>query len=207
MKLAKPFRALFGMSRQDHGQRPGGGEGSIYYKVDFVAQRHVNLCGDACVAMLRNYYGKGYGRNVVQSKTNPNAAKIADNPRGPLTGTNNVNLAKELLAAELTPYFFATDDGALFSDIQLFEALHYLGPFIASVKFNAIARHMIAVIGMEGTNLYVHDPWRGAHMQMTLDHFNSKTDPANIYYFLAARDGLVNRNPLTQQGLKVSQGK
>lgn len=137
--------------------------------------------------------------------------KIQDNPRGALTGSTGQIVEQELWNAGLYTYNFKVGQGQAFTFPQIHAALTTLGPFIASIHFRGPARHFILIVGADqqqaAAKIYYHDPWRGAHMSMTLDAFNQVTDPTYKYYFIAAHLHNIDRQSMHNAGLVVDTGR
>ena len=196
MKLITPIRKAVGMSRRSHGQIPNANESSAYHPgVPFIAQNHVNLCGDACVSMLLKFYNKEATGKLTPSKKHPTAMKLAHNPRGIFKGSESSEWLAALKGAGLHPYTFF-GRLAQFSSRQLAVVLLDFAPFIAGVKFNRFTEHAILITGVQNDRLFYHDPWRGAKMSMTLAQFNGICKASESGNFVTA-----STNPVTVEDL------
>jgi hypothetical protein len=197
MKLITPIRKAVGMSRRSHGQAPDAAIGSYVHHpgVPFIAQNHVNLCGDACVSMILKFYNKEATSGLTASKKHPSAMKMARNPRGIFSGSDSSQWVEALTGAGLHSYIFY-GRGAQFSSRQIAVVLLDFGPFVAGVKFNRFTEHAILIIGVQNDRLFFHDPWRGANMSMTLAQFNSICKASQSGNFVTAAT-----NPVTVEDL------
>ena len=180
MKLTTPFRQLLGMSQRDHGHIPlspsGGDPSHVYYHdVQFVHQNHINLCGDACVAMLLLQHKKPMLYRIDKASTYVHEAvwTMRDNPRGIVQGADPDELARVLTAAGLFVYNVQPCLPSTWCEPSLRSVLTVFGPFMAALESEA-SGHWILITGVMNNTVYCHDPWRGRNFSMTIDAFQHK---------------------------------
>jgi hypothetical protein len=137
------------------------------YPVPYHRQRHANMCGDACVLMLAEYYGW----TEIASRIN-----LKKNPRG-ITGD------LKLEASDYSSYFNEIKDlrkPASKSDLveKLQEhPLMVCGDF-CQMGVLGTQGHWVLLKGMSKTHFYLHDPWHGANREMEHEVFVVKMDAA-----------------------------
>jgi papain like cysteine protease AvrRpt2 len=169
MRLKGPFAKVFGFSSKDH-DKPGqfvsgpidtANKPKMFarYNVPFIHQRHVNLCGDACINMLLAFKGRPY------------KAKLNKNPRGVFDGQTSDDVLAELKATGLPRFSLALPQNHQWTPDSLGEYLQRFGPIICKGDM-----HFVLLVGIHESHVFIHDPWRGANITKTLAQFNSFLD-------------------------------
>jgi hypothetical protein len=201
MKLISPLRKVVGMSKRDHGNLPDENQTKIYHPgVGFIFQNHLNLCGDACANMLLKFHGKQPKSALVQSSGHTGVLKMVSNPRGVLKGTQSQDLITMLDTSDLWIYQFYTTEP--FAPNTIGFVLSDFGPFIAAVQFNRFAGHAILVFGVQGDQIFYHDPWRGANKSMSIAEFNKISNPTRGE-FITVSPAKVDTTSLRDDGIIV----
>jgi hypothetical protein len=169
MRLKGPIAKVFGFSSKDH-DKPGTlisgptdaakrPKAFARHNVPFIHQRHVNLCGDACINMLLAFKGR------------PHKPKLGKNPRGVFEGQTTDDVLDQLAAAGLTRFSLALPQNRQWTPETLGEYLQKYGPIICKGSM-----HFVLMVGIHEEHVFVHDPWRGANMTKSLDEFNRFLD-------------------------------
>lgn len=169
MRLRGPIAKIFGFSSADR-DKPGqfisapiqpGARKLPYARllVPFVHQSHVNLCGDACVQMLLAFRGKQY------------QAKLDENPRGVFTGIQARDASEMLTNAGVKHFFVDLPPDKQCKAVDLAEYLQLCGPVICGGL-----HHFVLLVGIHEDHVFLHDPWRGPNLTMTLNEFNNFLD-------------------------------
>ena len=201
MKLISPLRKVVGMSKRDHGNVPDENQSKIYHPgVSFIFQNHLNLCGDACANMLLEFYAKQPTSALAQSSGHPGVLKMMSNPRRMLKGTESEDLIEMLNTGGLWVYQFHPTEP--FASNTIGFVLSDFGPFIAGVQFNRFAGHAILVFGVQGDQIFYHDPWRGANKSMSIAEFNRISNPTTGE-FIAASPSKVDTDSLLSDGIEA----
>lgn len=142
------------------------------YEVPFIKQKHANMCGDACMEMLSQYFGWNLNINM------------SDNPRGMVDGLGGGDV--------LTTYGNRVCRGYANTAQALEDLLKRKGPIMCSGIFAHMGLlgdqgHWIIVKGADGTNFWTHDPWHGANVKISKTQLfadlntNSFHDPSLIH--------------------------
>ena len=142
------------------------------YDVPYIKQKHANMCGEACVEMLSQYYGWGFNINM------------GSNPRGMAEGLDGA----DMLGAYGTKLTVGYAQGAYFIE----DLLKRRGPIICSGEFAHMgilgdSGHWIVVKGADGGNFWTHDPWHGANVKVAKTtfenalHRSTRDDPTILY--------------------------
>ena len=133
------------------------------HDVEFIQQGHVNLCGDACLEMLRLYNGENPQREVeINSKS---LKSLSSNPRKTFKGMSRKEFMREVKSSnfQLSELKFETDgiDDTQFTD----DVSHCIeqGPVLIAYRGNPFWGHYALVIGVAGDELVIHNPWSGAN--------------------------------------------
>lgn len=142
----------------------------IVLPIAFQAQKHINMCGDACVNMLYAYHGR----------TPPNNLKI--NSRGVFAGMNMDEVVKKFGVAEggalrrWRPDW--REDGqhfAALNPMRLAAGLHQCGPLMWSGEFARFLGgrwgHWIIVHGILEETVLIADPWHGEERKKPFSWF------------------------------------
>jgi peptidase C39-like protein len=169
MRLRGPLAKVFGFSSKDH-EKPGrfisgpiepGKKPKAFarHNVPFIHQRHVNLCGDACINMLLAFKGRQF------------MAKLRKNPRGVFDGQTTDDVLAQLRAAGLPVFSLALPQDHQWTPDILGEYLQKFGPIICKGSM-----HFVLLVGIHEEHVCIHDPWRGANMTKTLDELNRFLD-------------------------------
>ena len=132
------------------------------HEVEFIQQGHVNLCGDACLEMLRLYNGEEPHREVeVNSKS---LKSLSSNPRRAFQGLSREQLTKEIESSnfQLSELKFRTNvsDDKFTSDLA--DCIEQ-GPVLIAYRGNPFWGHYALIIGIIGDDLVIHNPWSGAN--------------------------------------------
>jgi Papain-like cysteine protease AvrRpt2 len=154
------------------GALPGGNDANrIIYNVGYVAQKHINMCGEACVKMLKDY--KGY----------PSGINMDVNPRGAFQGkkfdalANQHNLQEGFFPGQLNAKGTKWTRGAI-SAQSIKDALTEHGPIICSGDFCRMMGqrfgHYVLVTGVDGDLVHFNDPWHGDKRKKSVDWFVEK---------------------------------
>ncbi len=201
MKLTTPFRQLFGMSQRDHGHIPlspdDGDPQHVYYpNVPFVHQNHINLCGDACVAMLLLHHKKTMLYRIDKASVHVREAvwTMRENPRGIVQGADPDELAGVFIAAGLFVYNVQPCLSEAWSEPSLRRVLTVFGPFMAALESDA-SGHWILITGVLNNTVYCHDPWRGRNLSMTMDAFQHKNNGYQAGLSIAVSSESVESEP------------
>lgn len=144
----------------------GNGGPTVVYDVPFVAQKHINMCGEACVKMLKEFKGR------------PVAIDMGINPRGVFQGKKFDKLAADHGLTE--GYFPGQLDngqwtkGAITAQ-SIVDALTSHGPIICSGDFCRMMGsrwgHYVLVTGVQGGLIHFNDPWHGDKRKKPVDWF------------------------------------
>lgn len=208
MKLVGPFAKILGYSTRDRGtsealishpfnvtgvrdnarinngvpnDRP---ENYAFCNVEYIPQRHVNMCGDACLNMLLAHKGQ------------PHEKAFKHNPRGILEGLDTDQVKQKLLNAGLVPAMIQRPQNEKWSGKDLASMINEYGPVICSVKMrlgSMRVNHFVVVFGADQANVAYHDPWSGPNKRMSLDDFNKFLNRKADDYVIAAHDPLTNQ--------------
>ncbi len=155
----------------------------IILPIEFQAQKHVNMCGDACVNMLYAYHGK----------TPPNNLKI--NLRGVFEGMNGNDIGKK---------FGSNDGGSLdrwrplwrnhggyssgLNSMRLAAGLHKCGPLMWYGEFARFLGnrwdHWIIVHGVVEETVLIADPWHGAERKKPLSWLSKHLKPNEAPFYI-----------------------
>ncbi|CAA0079198.1 Uncharacterised protein [BD1-7 clade bacterium] len=206
MKVLNPFRKIVGMSKRDHHQIPNAdvahtqaqeSSARVIHKhfpnVPFVHQNHVNLCGDACAAMLMMYHGKQPPYDMHLAPRHDDVWLMDRNPRGILAGANSDSLASDFLALELITYqLYPFERRWTAAAVEV--VLNLFGPFMAA-KDHGVSGHWVLVVGVFNETIYYHDPWRGRNMAMTVDAFQRVNDGGADSQTFGVSEVQVNTRP------------
>jgi hypothetical protein len=197
MKLPKKFRFLIGMRSETKtvvpDLRAGGvnadtceADPHLTLRVPFVAQQHVNLCGDACALMLLKFWG----RDTLGRDTNTN-------PRGPLGGSGFDDICSMFPHENWRAPFPIPPKAQGWTARKLAYQLATVGPLIVSLP-----RHWVVLIGAQGQQLYIHDPWRGPNLVKDVGWLNKSLDwkakPCLFYLSMLSEDGREDAKPVSQ---------
>jgi Papain-like cysteine protease AvrRpt2 len=140
--------------------KPGEVNPHLNYKVPFVHQQHINLCGDACALMLQKFWGMATNISVDQ------------NPRGPLTGSNTDDIVAFFppnACKSVTP----KPANRTWDSRRLAYALACGGPIICSTEnLGGLVGHFLVLKGIDDDQLFFHDPWRGPDLPQPLSWLN-----------------------------------
>ena len=136
---------------------------STVYQVPFVAQKHINMCGEACVVMLQKFKGA------------PVSINMNVNPRGLSEGGDGVGeLANQ---HGLRNHYFQGDTNNLTSK-KIADALDNYGPLICAGEYARFIGkrfgHFIVVTGIHGNLVFINDPWHGSSRAKPVDRFAPK---------------------------------
>jgi hypothetical protein len=126
----------------------------IRHEVPFVHQRHLNLCGDACVEMILAFQRKPY-----QDKMN--------NSRGAFTGLDLDQISAKLTSAGLRHYTVPHPKILQWRPEDLTAYLRLGGPILCNGT-----KHWVLLTGIHDKHVFVHDPWLGPNLTKTLREFN-----------------------------------
>lgn len=142
----------------------------VRYKVPFQAQKHVNMCGEACIVMLKQFKGL------------PPAINMDVNPRGVLEGVDGVITLANTHGLRVG-YF-----GRPISNKKIAKVLTDHGPFICCGDYARFLGqrwgHFIVVTGVWGDKVMIHDPWHGENRQKSIDWFVEKYE-GNTFAYIA----------------------
>lgn len=147
----------------------------VRWPIDYVAQKHVNMCGDACVNMLYAFHGD----------TPPNDMRT--NPRGVVEGMDWSEMRQQFnRLARFRPLWLT--NGRQPSNMNIAHALVTCGPLAVSGNFARFLGtrwgHWILLHGIMDTVLLIADPWHGEDRRKPFDWFLKHWDPGIglIYY-------------------------
>src|SRR4051794_33394709 len=150
-----------------HELLPQVGGGDVVLKLPddgYQHQKHINMCGEACVVMLYKYHHDDAGVNMTH------------NPRGVLEGGAPHKLVERFAKLDWTKSWEPKD----FKERSLAYALGTYGPLIASGEFarfmGARWGHFVLVHGIVGNVVLIADPWHGEDRRKPFDWFKSKLD-------------------------------
>lgn len=140
-------------------------DGGTEFKVPYVKQSHVNMCGDACVEMLSRYYDWGLNINMAR------------NTRGITDGLTGAEALQRLGDKGCRGY------AARLGDLK--NLLTRRGPLMCGGAFAHMGvlgtqGHWIIIKGMDATHFWTHDPWHGANVKVEMGYLMSALDP-NAY--------------------------
>lgn len=131
-------------------------------------QKHINMCGEACVTMLYEYHHDNAGVNMNV------------NPRGVLEGADAGDLRQRF--PRLRSWTFRTP----MTPRRLAYGLLTYGPLIASGDFARFMGkrwgHYILVTGVVGDTVLIADPWHGEDRRKSMEWFKDKLDTPMMYY-------------------------
>ncbi|WP_019995879.1 papain-like cysteine protease family protein [Aureimonas ureilytica] len=158
----------------------------IILPIEFQAQKHINMCGDACVNMLYAYHGK----------TPPNNLNI--NLRGVFEGMDNSDIVEKFgtnKGGSLTRWRPSwRKDGENFSGLnpmRLAAGLHKCGPLMWSGEFARFLGnrwgHWIIVHGIVEETVLIADPWHGQERKKPFSWFakHMSKDPKELPFYIA----------------------
>ncbi len=133
----------------------------------YVHQEHINMCGEACCVMLAKFAGE-------------KAELPKKNPRGPFEGAEWDDLAqtyKSSFAKNLLKKNYVGASGNKWTIEQLKQQLLQVGPMMVSGEFVDLPLagwmgHWVVIKGVQGDNVYLHDPWHGPNTKRSLKFMN-----------------------------------
>jgi hypothetical protein len=135
----------------------------------FEPQKHINMCGEACVAMLYKYHGADAGIDMSR------------NPRGIMEGSDDVALANRFPRIQWWKY------KQKMTRYRLAYGLTTHGPLIASGDFARFMGkrwgHFILVNGIIDNVVHIADPWHGEDRRKPFDWFAEKLASEYLLYF------------------------
>lgn len=148
----------------------------VYYDMQghFQHQKHINMCGEACVAMLYSYQGDDA------------QIDMRVNPRGTFEGSDDDDL---LAAYPRLRRGRGLDTAGFTADDLDGELRSRGGPLMVAGEFARFLGHRwghwIVVQGIVGNRVYIADPWHGEDRQKTFDWFIGKaTNPMHFIYYV-----------------------
>lgn len=135
------------------------------WAVPYVRQRHANMCGNACVQMLSQYYGWGIAINMKS------------NPRGAMEGF------------EVDTSTYAARFAKLLRVLRVDEFENHLrryGPLMCAGDFAAMGimgtqGHWVVVKGADNDNFWIHDPWHGSNIPRSKVWFIGRLDRDEVF--------------------------
>lgn len=142
----------------------------LHYTVPFESQKHINMCGEACVVMLKKFKGI------------PPAINMDVNPRGVLEGVDSIITLANTHSLRVG-YF-----GRPITNKKIARVLSDHGPFICCGDYARFLgkrwAHFVVVTGVWGDKVFIHDPWHGEGRQKTVDWFVEKYEGNTFAYIV-----------------------
>ncbi|WP_257275915.1 C39 family peptidase [Endozoicomonas sp. SESOKO4] len=195
MKLRGPFRAIWHFNatndtkKLEAEQKKFKGRtveaASHIHAVNYIHQGHFNLCGDACVEMLRRFYGD----NPLRATTT-NSKKVeslSTNPRGIFKGLSLKKVYEEADHSSFKLSELQFPDSSVPKE-ELVKSLTELiseAPILLSYRENNFYGHYALLIGIIGDKLVVHDPWSGGSEIESVEWLLSLLSEHELEGFLA----------------------
>jgi len=189
-KNATPLiSAPFNVSKGNAVGRSEGPENYAFCNVEFIRQRHINMCGDACFNMLLSYKGKPHEKSLKQ------------NPRGILEGLTSSEMKEKLLGAGLVSPQLQYPQDRKWSAKDLTAIMNEHGPLICMGKASSFppVYHFVLVFGADQDSVAYHDPLGGANRRMTLNDFNKFLAWDDDACVIAADDPFSNQTKTAQE--------
>lgn len=131
----------------------------VNYKVHFIHQQHVNMCGDACVNMLLSFCGK------------PHSLRLKNN-RGIFDGMLYGDITERLEREGLKPAIAPANAGL--TERAFGELLSRGSPLICPAYTNSYTGHWVLVIGKHQDKIIFHDPWKGPNTILPFTEFRKR---------------------------------
>ncbi|WP_158590445.1 papain-like cysteine protease family protein [Noviherbaspirillum cavernae] len=146
--------------------------------VPYVHQRHINMCGDACVNML-----------VAYKKGRRDAEQIDRNPRGVFAELPFRDLEEKLSAAGLAVAPINRPPKKSWPAQELARHLSQYGPIICGGQEpRDLVGHYVLLTCVRDEKVVVHDPWGGRNREWSLDYFNRFLDWKDRNFMVAGAE-------------------
>ncbi|WP_422138796.1 papain-like cysteine protease family protein [Endozoicomonas sp. ALC020] len=195
MKLRGPLRAIWGFNATNDTtnleaeQKKFKGRSvelkSHIHPVKYIHQGHVNLCGDACVEMLRRFYGDD---PLFVTSINPEKVEsLSTNPRRIFKGFPLEEFYEESIRSNFKLSELQFPDSS-YTKEALVESLTELiaeTPILLRYQENCFYGHYALLIGIMGDKLVIHDPWSGGSQIETVEWLQSLISENELEAFLA----------------------
>ena len=170
------------------------------HDVPYLHQGHVNLCGDACVEMIRRYYGQKSDR--PSSVNSAGVEYLVENPRGPFKG-----LSKEEIQEEIADLDFELQAQDKFHKTYIIlkrdlSKLIQQGPLLFSYAETGLYGHYVVIAGVVGDELIVHDPWSGGSEIRPIRWLNDLIVSGDAHCIFSIKPK-VKTSALSEDGLKT----
>lgn len=212
MKLRGPLRAIWSFNATNDTKKLEAEQkrfkgrtveaASHIHAVNYIHQGHVNLCGDACVEMLRRFYGD----NPLRATTT-NSKKVeslSTNPRRIFKGLSINEIYEETIHSnfKLSELKFPVSSVPKEALLESLTELISEAPILLSYRENNFYSHYVLLIGIIGDKLVIHDPWSGGSEIEPLKWLHSLILENKIEGFLAqdkAADDIFPTGTITKK--------
>ncbi len=177
MKLKGPAAKIFKFSEKDQGVPSSfANTNQNVGKVPFSHQKHVNLCGDACLNMMFGAHDRPQ-------------TDLSKNPRGTFQGLNTSNILQKINQNGLQPSLpESKPSNNQWKEQDLSNELGKNGPAICGLSsMGGRSGHYVVLLEAKDSNVLVHDPWKGPNQTMPLTDFNKRLDWQDPYNMIFAK--------------------
>jgi len=183
-------KVVFG--RKDFQEDTSQPVGTWGHPVPFIRQRHMNMCGDACVLMLASYYGTD--TNEVK-----NGIDMKKNPRGPTDGLDLPGPYANVLDNVLLWQGAGTVREKLIRHLEEYPMI--VGGDFCNMGILGEVAHWVVLKGRSAEDgsdqdFYIHDPWHGANIRVPQEAFAQKVDRSEVF---AVKPSLRDKNEILKK--------